>query len=53
MKDKSIVFLRYIDDTFMAWTKPEKQLKDFMNELNKNRVPRRFQKSKVRRVEKK
>ena len=33
-KDKSILFLRYIDDIFMVWTKSEKQLKDFMSELN-------------------
>ena len=32
-KDKSILFLRYID-IFMVWTKSEKQLKDFMSELN-------------------
>ena len=30
-KDKSILFLRYIDDIFMAWTKSEKY---FMSELN-------------------
>ena len=34
MKDKSALFLRYTDDIFMVWTKSEKQLKDFMNELN-------------------
>ena len=34
IKDKSILFLRYIDDIFMVWTKSEKQLKDFMSELN-------------------
>ena len=34
IKDKSILFLRYIDDIFMVWIKPKKQLKDFMNELN-------------------
>ena len=33
-KDKSILFFRYIGDTFMVWTKSEKQLKDFMSELN-------------------
>ena len=32
--DKSVLFLRYIDDNFMVWTKSEKQLKDFMSELN-------------------
>ena len=34
IKDKSILFLRYIDDIFMVWTKSEKQLKDFISELN-------------------
>ena len=34
IKYKSNLFLRYIDDMFVVWTKSEKQLKDFMNELN-------------------
>ena len=34
IKDKSIIFLRYKCDTFMVWTKSEKQVKDFMSELN-------------------
>ena len=34
IKDKSILFLCYIDDIFIVWTKSEKQLKDFMSELN-------------------
>ena len=34
VKDTSILYLRYIDDIFMVWTKSEKQLKDFMSELN-------------------
>ena len=34
IKDKSILFLRYFDDIFVVWTKSEKQLKDFMSELN-------------------
>ena len=34
IKDKSILFLRYVDDIFMVWTKSEKQLKDFTSELN-------------------
>ena len=33
-KDKSILFLRYIDDIFIAGTKSEKQLKDFISDLN-------------------
>ena len=34
IKDKSVLFLRYIDDIFMVWTKSEKQLKDFISKLN-------------------
>ena len=34
IKDKSILFLRYINDNFMVCTKSEKQLKHFMSELN-------------------
>ena len=34
IKDKSILFLCYNGDIFIAWTKSEKQLKDFMGELN-------------------
>ena len=33
-QDKAILFLRYIGDIFMVWIKSEKQLKDFINELN-------------------
>ena len=41
IKDKSIPFLRYIY-IFMVWTKSEKQLKDFMNELNQKRTSVKF-----------
>ena len=34
VKDKSILFLRYFYYIFVVWTKSEKQLKDFMSELN-------------------
>ena len=34
IKGKSILFLRYIDDIYMVWTKSEKQLKGFMSEPN-------------------
>ena len=34
IKDKLILFLRYIDDIFMVWVKSKKQLKNFMNGLN-------------------
>ena len=36
IKNKPILLLHYLDDIFMGWTKSEKQLKDFMSELNKN-----------------
>ena len=36
IKDKSIFFLRYIVYIFMLSIKSEKQLKEFMNELNQN-----------------
>ena len=34
IEDKSIIFLHYIGDAFMIWSKSEKQLKDFLSELN-------------------
>ena len=36
IKDKLILFLRYIDDICMVWAKSEKQLKYFMSEMNQN-----------------
>ena len=42
IKDKSILFLRYIDDIFMVWTKSEKQLKYFMSELNQKHSSIKF-----------
>ena len=42
IKAKSVIFLRYIDDIFRVWTKSEKQLKDFMNELNQKRISIKF-----------
>ena len=42
IKDKSVLFLRYIDDIFMVWTKSEKQLKDFMSELNQKHPSIKF-----------
>ena len=39
IKDKSIPFLRYIDDIFVVWTKSEKQLKDFMTEITQKHPP--------------
>ena len=34
IEGKSIIFLHYIGDAFMIWSKSEKLLKDFMSELN-------------------
>ena len=35
--DKSIMlFVHYIDDMVMVWSKSEKQLKNFMNRQNQN-----------------
>ena len=42
IKDKSILFLCYIDDIFIVWTKSEKQLKDFMSELNQKHPSIKF-----------
>ena len=42
IKDKSILFLRYFDDIFVVWTKSEKQLKDFMSELNQKYLSIKF-----------
>ena len=42
IKDKSVLFLRYIDDIFMVWTKSEKQLTDFMSELNQKHPSIKF-----------
>ena len=42
IKDKSILFLRYIDDIFMVWSKSEKQTKDLISELNQKHSPKMF-----------
>ena len=42
IKNKSIIFLHYIDDIFMVWTKSEKQIKDFMSELNQKHLSIKF-----------
>ena len=42
IKDRSILFLRYIDGIFMVWTKSEKQLKYFMSELNQKHPSIKF-----------
>ena len=35
IKNKSVIYLRYIDDIFMVWIKSESELRHFMNEINK------------------
>ena len=42
IKDKSNFFSRYIDDIFMVLTKSEKQLRDFLNELNQKHPSLKF-----------
>ena len=42
IKDNSILFLRYIDDISMVWTESEKQLNDFMSELNQKHPSIKF-----------
>ena len=42
IKDRSILFSDYIADFFMGWTKSEKQLKDFISELNQKHPFRKF-----------
>ena len=34
IKNKSAMYLRYLDDIFMIWTKSESEPKHFMNEIN-------------------
>ena len=41
-KDKSILFLPFIDEIFMVWTISDKQLKHFMRELNQKHLSIKF-----------
>ena len=41
-KDKSILFFRYIGDTFVVWPKSEKQLNNFMSEHNQKHPSIKF-----------
>ena len=34
IKDKSVIYLRYIDNIFMVWIKSKSELRHFMNEIN-------------------
>ena len=42
IKNKSAIYLRYIDDIFMVWTKSESELKHFMNEINQKHQSIKF-----------
>ena len=42
IKDKSILFFRYIGDTFVVWPKSEKQLNNFMSEHNQKHPSIKF-----------
>ena len=43
IKDKTKMFLRFIDDLFMIWTGSEQELLDFMSDLNKKRSLIKFE----------
>ena len=34
IKNKSVIYLRYIDDIFMVWIKFDSELRRFINEIN-------------------
>ena len=42
MKSKSVIYLRYIDNIFMVWSKSESELRHFMNELNQKHQSIKF-----------
>ena len=43
IKDKTKMFLRFIDDLFIIWTGSEQELLDFMNNLNKKHPSIKFE----------
>ena len=43
IKDKTKMFLRFIDDLFMIWTGSEQELLDFMSDLNKKHSSIKFE----------
>ena len=43
LKDKTKMFLRFIDDLFMIWTGLEHELLDFMSDLNKQHSSIKFE----------
>ena len=40
---KTLLYLRFIDDIFMIWTKSEKDLIEFLNELNTKHISIKFE----------
>ena len=42
MKNKSVIYLRYIDDIFIVWIKSESELRKFMNEINQKHQSIKF-----------
>ena len=43
IKDKTKMFLRFIDDLFMLWTVSGQELLDFMSDLNKKHPSIKFE----------
>ena len=43
MKDKTKMFLKFIDDLLMIWTGSEQELLDFMSDLNKKHPSIKFE----------
>ena len=42
IKNKSVLYLRYLDDIFMVWIKSESELRTFMNEKNQKHQSIKF-----------
>ena len=42
IKNKSVIYLRYIDDIFMVWIKSESELRHFMNKINQKHQSIKF-----------
>ena len=42
IKNKSVIYLRYIDNIFMVWIKSESELRHFMNKINQKHQSIKF-----------
>ena len=42
IKNKSVIYLRYIEDIFMVWIKSESELRQLMNEINQKHQSIKF-----------